>query len=201
MNKRDIRDIRRTTLALLTAASCGLLLGACASAPEDTTTPAPVTSAPSAPGAPGAQPKGAAPKPVPGTALPGTSQSPTPGAPQPQVAGGGPAKRSVYFEFDRFDIKDEYRPVVEAHAKHLRENPNARMRIEGHADERGSREYNIALGQRRAESVRRALVLLGGRDEQIEPVSFGEEKPVCTQPDESCWWQNRRADMRYTAEH
>jgi peptidoglycan-associated lipoprotein len=193
MNKREIRR----TLALV--ATCGLLLAGCASAPEDTAqTPAPVSTAPSSSARPGAQAQGVSPKPVPGAALPGTSPAPA-GSPQAQMP-GTPAKRSVYFDFDRFDIKDEYRPVVEAHAKYLRDNPKARMRIEGHADERGSREYNIALGQRRAESVRKALVLLGGREEQIEPVSFGEEKPVCTQSDESCWWQNRRADMRYTAE-
>jgi peptidoglycan-associated lipoprotein len=111
------------------------------------------------------------------------------------------SKRSIYYEYDKFDIKDEYRPVVEAHAKHLRENPGARMLIQGNADERGSREYNVALGQRRSDSVKKMLMLLGARETQIESVSLGEEKPVCTEHAEECWWKNRRGDMLYGGEY
>jgi peptidoglycan-associated lipoprotein len=111
------------------------------------------------------------------------------------------SKRSVYFDFDRFDIKDEFRPLVEAHAKFLRDNPTAKMLIQGNADERGSREYNVGLGQRRADSLKKMLTLLGGRESQIESVSLGEEKPACNEHNEECWAKNRRADMLYTGEY
>jgi peptidoglycan-associated lipoprotein len=111
------------------------------------------------------------------------------------------SKRSIYFEFDKFDVKDEFRPVVEAHAKYLRDNPSAKMLIQGNADERGSREYNVGLGQRRSDSVKSMLKLLGVRDAQIEAVSLGEEKPSCSDHTEACWAKNRRADMLYTGEY
>ncbi|HXF67472.1 MAG TPA: peptidoglycan-associated lipoprotein Pal [Burkholderiales bacterium] len=110
------------------------------------------------------------------------------------------SKRSIYFDFDSNLVKDEYKPIVTAHAQYLRQNPAARMRIEGHADERGSREYNLALGQRRADAVKQMMQLLGAQASQIETVSFGEEKPRCTQHEESCWWQNRRGDIVYQGE-
>ena len=109
--------------------------------------------------------------------------------------------RIVYFDFDSFVVKDEFRPLVEAHAKYLRENPGAKMLIQGNADERGSREYNVGLGQRRSDSVKRALTLLGAKENQIESVSLGEEKPVCTEHAEDCWAKNRRADMLYSGEY
>ena len=111
------------------------------------------------------------------------------------------SKRSIYFEFDRFDVKDEYRPIVEAHARYLRDNPGAKVLIQGNADDRGSREYNVGLGQRRSDTVKRALILLGARDGQIESVSLGEEKPVCTEHAEGCWAKNRRDDMLYNGEY
>src|SRR5438046_7332551 len=89
------------------------------------------------------------------------------------------SKRSIYYDFDKFDIKDEFRPLVEAHAKYLRENPGAKMLIHGNADERGSREYNLGLGQRRSDSVKRALAILGAKEHQIESVSRGGEEPGC----------------------
>ncbi|MBI3042866.1 MAG: peptidoglycan-associated lipoprotein Pal [Betaproteobacteria bacterium] len=110
------------------------------------------------------------------------------------------SKRSVYFDYDSDLIKDEFKPVVTAHAKYLQQHPNAKMRIEGNADERGSREYNIALGQRRANAVRQMMQLLGAQALQIETVSFGEEKPKCTGHEESCWSQNRRGDIAYQGE-
>ena len=111
------------------------------------------------------------------------------------------SKRQIYFEYDKFEIKDEYKGLVEAHAKYLRENPGAKMLIQGNADERGSREYNIGLGQRRSDTVKRALVLLGAKEGQIESVSLGEEKPVCTDHAEGCWAKNRRDDMLYNGEY
>jgi peptidoglycan-associated lipoprotein len=111
------------------------------------------------------------------------------------------AKRNVYFDFDQYVIKDEFKPLVEAHAKFLVANPGIKMLIQGNADERGSREYNLALGQKRAEAVKKALLLLGGKEEQVEAVSLGEEKPRCTEQTEECWAQNRRDDILYTGEY
>jgi peptidoglycan-associated lipoprotein len=108
---------------------------------------------------------------------------------------GADLKRSVYFEYDKYDIKPEYRPLLETHARWLKANPAAKLTVEGNADERGSREYNVALGQRRAESVTKMLVLLGARPDQIEAVSWGEEKPRGTGHDEASWSENRRSDF------
>jgi peptidoglycan-associated lipoprotein len=107
------------------------------------------------------------------------------------------SKRSVFFDFDSDRIRDEFRPLVEEHAKFMRDRPYQKMLIQGNADDRGSREYNLALGQRRADALKRALVLLGANETQIESASLGEEKPRCTEQTESCWAQNRRADMLY----
>ena len=104
-------------------------------------------------------------------------------------------KRSVYYEFDKYDVKPEYRALVESHARWLKANPQAKIVIEGNADERGSREYNVALGQRRAESVTKMLMLLGAKADQIEAVSWGEEKPRRDGHDESSWAENRRDDF------
>lgn len=112
------------------------------------------------------------------------------------------SKRSVFYEYDSDTIKDEYRPIIQAHAKYLADNPSARMLIEGNCDERGSREYNVALGQRRAEGLRHMLALLGARESQIETVSLGEEKPRCTADQtEQCYQQNRRSDLLYGGEY
>ena len=111
------------------------------------------------------------------------------------------AKRSVYFDYDQYVIKDEFKPLIEAHAKFLAKNPKYKTLIQGNADERGSREYNLALGQKRAEAVRKAMGLLGARDDQMEAVSLGKEKPRCTEHTEECWAQNRRADLLYTGEY
>jgi peptidoglycan-associated lipoprotein len=107
------------------------------------------------------------------------------------------AKRSVFFDFDEFQVKDEFKPVIAAHADYLSKNRGRQIVIEGHADERGSSEYNLALGQKRAEAVRRSLELSGVSDKQIETVSFGEEKARAQGSDEAAWAQNRRADIVY----
>lgn len=107
------------------------------------------------------------------------------------------ARRSIYFDFDSFVVRDEYRPTVEAHARYLLAEPNRRVVIQGNTDERGSREYNLALGQKRAEAVRRAMAALGVSDSQMEAVSFGEERPRATDNDEASFAENRRADLVY----
>ena len=110
------------------------------------------------------------------------------------------SKRSVFFDFDSYVIKPEARPLVEAHARFLVQNPQMRMLIQGNTDERGSREYNLALGQKRADVVKQALLLLGAQESQIESVSLGEEKPRCEDRTEACYGENRRGDMLYSGE-
>jgi peptidoglycan-associated lipoprotein len=111
------------------------------------------------------------------------------------------SKRSIYYDLDKFDVKDEFRSLVEAHAKYLRENPGARMLIQGNTDERGSREYNVGLGQRRSDGVKKMLILLGARENQIESVSLGEEKPQDDGHSEQAWSKNRRSDILYGGEY
>jgi len=110
------------------------------------------------------------------------------------------SKRQVYFDYDSDAVKAEYRPVIEAHAKYLLANRNAKVIVQGNTDERGSREYNLSLGQRRSVAVKKSLNLLGVQDGQIETVSFGEEKATAGCADESCAKQNRRADIVYENE-
>lgn len=107
------------------------------------------------------------------------------------------SKRSVYYDFDMHDIKAEYRELVEAHARFLMDNPKFKVRVEGNCDERGSTEYNLALGQRRADSVKRAMTLLGVAAGRIEAVSYGEEKPKALGKDEDSYSENRRSDLIY----
>lgn len=111
----------------------------------------------------------------------------------------GLAKRSVYFDFDSFAIHDADRPLIESHAKYLAANHSAKVRLEGNADERGGSEYNLALGQKRAEAVLESLQLLGAPAAEMEAISFGKEKPVDPGHDEAAWAKNRRADLHYVA--
>ena len=111
------------------------------------------------------------------------------------------SKRSIFYDLDKFDVQDQYRELVEAHAKYLRENPSRKMLIQGNTDERGSREYNLSLGQRRSDGVKRMMMLLGAREDQIESVSLGEEKPKAEGHEESAWSQNRRSDLLYQGEY
>jgi peptidoglycan-associated lipoprotein len=113
------------------------------------------------------------------------------------VPGPANVSRIVYFDYDSYVVKPEFQSVLEAHARFLRSNATRNVVIEGHTDERGGREYNLALGQRRSEAVRRALGLLGVPDNRIEAVSFGKEKPVAVGSDESSYAQNRRAEIAY----
>ena len=111
------------------------------------------------------------------------------------------SKRNVFFDFDQYVIKDEFRPLIEAHARFLVANPKMKMLIQGNADERGSREYNLALGQKRADAVKKSLMLLGAKEVQVESVSLGEEKPRNSGHDEAAWAENRRGDMLYNGEY
>jgi len=111
------------------------------------------------------------------------------------------SKRSVFYDYDKYDVKDEYKPMLQAHARYLAQHADAKMLIQGNCDERGSREYNIALGQKRADGVKKMLQLMGAKDSQMESVSLGEEKPRCTEQTEECYSQNRRSDMLYPGEY
>jgi peptidoglycan-associated lipoprotein len=190
--------MNRRTLASLAALAAAFTLAACSSAVK-LDEPAPVENRGSAAGA-GAGTGGTA-----GGAASGAAGSQRPVAQVTVDPSKDPlndpnsplAKRSVYFDFDSFTIKDEFRPVVEAHAKFLVANKTRKVVVQGNTDERGSREYNLALGQKRSEAVRRALISLGVADAQIEAVSFGEEKPKATGTDESAFAENRRADLAY----
>ena len=106
-------------------------------------------------------------------------------------------ERSVYFDFDDFSVKSEFNGLIERQAKYLMAKPTLAIKIEGHADERGGREYNLALGQKRAEAVRKALRISGVKDSQMEAVSWGMERPKALGHDEAAWAQNRRADLVY----
>jgi peptidoglycan-associated lipoprotein len=107
------------------------------------------------------------------------------------------AKRTIYFDFDSSEIKGDGTDIVAAHAKYLANNPTARVRLEGHTDDRGSREYNIGLGERRAQSVRRALLLQGASEGQLSTVSYGAERPAVAGHDETAWSKNRRVEIVY----
>ena len=111
------------------------------------------------------------------------------------------SKRSIYYDYDNYDVKDQYKDLVEAHGKFLRDNPGRKMLIQGNTDERGSREYNVSLGQRRSDSVKKMLLLLGAKEDQVESVSLGEEKPKSEGHDEAAWAQNRRSDILYQGEY
>ena len=144
-----------------------------------------------------------------GVATPSTTATAPTTTPRPPVAAptgnplkeGALANRSVYFDFDSNAVKDEYRGMVQAHSRYMTaDKRDARIRIEGNCDERGSREYNLALGQRRAEAVKKVMTVLGVQDGRIETVSYGEEKPMAMGHDEQSWAKNRRADIRYAGE-
>jgi peptidoglycan-associated lipoprotein len=176
------------SIVVASAVVAALALGGCASsvrlddkAPVETRTPTPTTGA-------------------------GTGNAGNAGAAAPQTkvvpvdlgntqAGAARLDRVVYFDFDSFAVREEFRGLIEGHAKLLAADRKRRMTIEGHTDERGSREYNLALGQKRAEAVARSLTLLGVADAQLESVSFGEERPAVEGHDEAAWAKNRRAEL------
>ena len=146
--------------------------------------------------------------PTAGTQVPGSSST-TPGE-GPSTSGraldsdaaaqggmGAAAKRIIYFDFDKSEIKPEFADVIAAHARNLTSHPNLHIKLEGNTDERGTREYNIGLGERRAQAVRRALMLQGVSQSQLTTVSFGAERPAVEGDDEAAWAQNRRVELVY----
>ena len=181
---------------LFFSALCAVLLAACQTTSTTKDAGAPVEERnPSATGS--------------GTATTGTSTTGITGSPTGSTgAGANPlkdpssplSKRIVYFEFDSYVVKDEYKPMIEAHGRYLQANRTARMTIQGSTDERGSREYNIALGQRRADALKKMLLLYGATEIQIETVSFGKEKPRRDGHDEASWSENRRDEIVFVGE-
>jgi peptidoglycan-associated lipoprotein len=174
--------------------SLAALLGACSSTPvAPPAATAPVATAPAPMPAPAARP---APSSATSQVAASTVTAVTLPAyldPKSPIAN----ERSVYFDFDAFIVKPDYQSVVERQGQYLSANPKLAIKIEGNADERGSAEYNLALGQKRAEAVRQALKIYGVKDTQMEAVSWGSEKPKATGHDEAAWAQNRRADLQY----
>jgi peptidoglycan-associated lipoprotein len=171
--------MKRLVLPIL----CAAVMAACSSTPK---TAVPITDAGSGGG--GSGNNGASTGDIPRV------QAMTP---DEELMSGQLAKRSIYFDLDSFVVKDEYRPVVEAHAGFEKRNPGRKVMIEGNTDERGSREYNLALGQKRAEAVKSTLRVLGVPETQLEAVSYGEERPKAAGHDETSWAENRRADIVY----
>lgn len=143
------------------------------------------------------EPEAAAPEPAPVITAPAPAPAPVVEVDPLNDPASILAKRSVYFPFDVSAVQEADKPIVLAHAKYLNEHPDRKVRVEGNADERGSNEYNLALGQRRADSVKKMLELGGAKASQIETASYGEEKPRCTDHNEACWKQNRRSDIKY----
>jgi peptidoglycan-associated lipoprotein len=179
-------------------ATVSLTLGACSSVPLEEEKGAPIdnrsaTSTGTSNSAPAAEPAArSAVAPVQATS------STVTGLPAALSDPSSPVFRKVvYFDFDSFEIREEFRGLIQAHASFLQANKQLKVALQGHTDERGTREYNLALGQKRAESVRKALVTLGVSDTQLEAVSFGEEKPMNQANDEAAYAQNRRAELVY----
>ena len=173
-------------LLALTVSACSTT-GSKEATVEDRTGSGTAATAPAA----GAESTGVSGAGVAGSALPGDAGDPRKDPASPL------SKRSVHFDFDSYVVKDEYRPMLEAHAGYLAAKRDARVILQGNADERGSREYNLALGQKRAEAVRKALAVLGVSDAQMEAISFGEEKPRNEADTEEAYAENRRTDVVY----
>ena len=165
---------------LLAGVLMAAMLVACAG--RKTTTSAPSTT------------QVATPPPVAATTAPLSDSGAAPAAP---AAVGMPAKLIVYFDFDSSDIRPEFTDLVAQHARYLARNASIRVRLEGNTDERGSREYNVGLGERRAQAVRRALLLQGVAEAQVTTVSYGEEKPAVAGSNEEAWAKNRRVEFAY----
>jgi len=176
-------------------------LAACASTATETQPPAGVEDrAPGSAPAAGVGTQAVPQKPVTGVDLTGSAKPAAAADPLHDPA-SELSRRSIYYDFDKYEVKDEYKSLIEAHAKYLREHPGTKMLIQGNTDERGSREYNIALGQRRSEGVKKLLKLLGVPEDQLEAVSLGEEKPKEAGHTEEAWARNRRSDMLYPGEY
>ncbi len=194
-------NIRSRFSAAITALAVGTMLLSACSTSTRLDPPAPVEDRNAAAGVGGAASGAEA-----GTGAVGAGQTSASGVTSVDLGAGGlsaangsdvPANlRVIYFDFNSFVIKDEFRSVVEANARLLNANRQRRMLVEGHTDERGGREYNLALGQKRADAVVRTLTLLGPLESQLEAVSYGEERPLAAEGNEAAWAKNRRAELK-----
>src|ERR687892_558792 len=189
---------RCTHVTIASLVVFGVLLAGCAKRPATTqaAAPAPTGAAATTPSDAGAQPSTAAP----GTGSgPGTSTGPSTAAPaarpSPKEFVAVDDLKDVFFDFDKYDIRPPDAKVLDANATWLKSNPNHLVLIEGHCDERGTNEYNLALGERRAKSTMNYLVSQGVQASRITIISYGEERPVCAQHNEECWSKNRRAQF------
>jgi len=193
---------------LFCIASLSVVLAACSSTPADQN-PAPVEDR--NPGARTATPPVASTAGTTGSGVTGSAIGPgagTSASTSTGAAGRTPlndpasilSKRSVFYDYDSFVVKDEFKSLIEAHAKYLRDNKAARVIIQGNTDERGGREYNLALGHKRAESIKKMMSILGVQEAQMETISFGKEKPRNPGSDEAAWSENRRSDIVYQGE-
>jgi peptidoglycan-associated lipoprotein len=186
MNPNPIRSLPTRRLASLAALAAAALMAGCSSVPLDDNKGAPVESR--TPGAPTGTPQA-------GTG--GESRVTPVDLSKGANDANNLAQRTVYFDFDSYAVKDEYRPMIDRFAKSLAADRKKRLQVEGHTDDRGGREYNLALGQKRAEAVAKSLALLGASDSQVEAVSFGKERPAVQGSDEAAWAKNRRAELNY----
>lgn len=177
----------------LSIATLTLLLAACSSTPVAPSAVATSQATPAVEGAPAAPAPRAAATPAP---TPSSNVQTVNLPPYLDPRSSLSTARSVYFEFDDTTLKPEFANLVETHGKYLASNPTLKVRVEGNTDERGSAEYNLALGQKRAEAVVRSLALLGAGEQQLEAVSFGEERPAVPGSDEEAWSRNRRAELK-----
>lgn len=194
--------MKKSLAPALTALLAGLLIAGCSSTP--------ISSTPSGAAAVEDRNTSAAASGVPSSSIAKVNTGGIPGGVSGSGAGqpvtpidlrGVPSQRSVFFDYDSFSIKPEFKTVIEAHARFLVSNPRAKTLVQGNTDERGSREYNLALGQKRADVVKQSLMLLGVREDQIESVSLGEEKPKNAGRDDAAYAENRRSDVLYAGEY
>lgn len=187
----------RTTWIASLSVVLGVLLPACSTTPTEEQSPAGVEERKPGAAQPGAQTQPVKPPTVARVDLAARPSGMSPLKDPNNVL----SKRSIFYDLDQFDIKSQYKDLVEAHARYLRDNPRTKMLVQGNTDERGSREYNVGLGQRRSEGVKRMLILLGAKEEQVESVSLGEEKPQAEGQGEAAWSKNRRSDILYGGEY
>ncbi|MDO9238255.1 MAG: peptidoglycan-associated lipoprotein Pal [Aquabacterium sp.] len=189
INLTSTKPASTRLFALTLVCSATLWLGGCGSVKLDDQAnkgPAPITSASTTSSSYGAG----------NSAVPSTAVAPVVVGPGESAGGAGDLARVMYFDFDSFVVREEFRSAVDGHAKRLMSVKGKKVMIEGHTDERGGREYNLALGQKRAEAVQKSLTLLGVSGEQIESVSFGEERPAVSGSSEEAWAKNRRAEIK-----
>jgi peptidoglycan-associated lipoprotein len=194
----------RTSTLMLSALASAAFLAGCSSTPVAPQTPPVETRQVAAP-APAPAPVAAAPAPTSQSRVTtvdlaaqqrAAEQAAATAAATAAAAAAAKVPRIIYFDFDSFAIKEEFKPTLDAYANVLSTNKARKLVVEGHADERGGREYNLALGQKRADAVVKSIALLGGSDAQIEAVSFGEERPAVQGADEAAWSKNRRAELK-----